>query len=245
MRDFEHSTLWRVSAFERERLRTGHSYFTGLDGPTLLPTTLMADLQRLQQDPTNDDVLEVVAACLRHREPALLVLQLDQLVWPLTVFPAERLVHAPRDLAASDAASLARLQLLSAEPPGLRPPHHWDAERVGLREHYRPLDPLLWRLALDGPRRSVLGEIGGRAAYRLAGGTDMGSLPLQGVLGAALKRLKGETASLAEIAQWPGCSAERACRLVNALYLTQHLLVTRAHPAARHPPGRLRGLFKR
>ena len=87
MRDFEESTLWHVSEFERVRLKTGNSAFARLDGPTVLPTTLLADLGRLDADGASDDVLEVMAACMRHREPALLCLQYDGLVWPVTLFP--------------------------------------------------------------------------------------------------------------------------------------------------------------
>ena len=67
MPDFEHSTLWRISSFDEMRERDG-------EAPTLLPTTLLSDLNQLQRDPSNDDVLEVIAACLRHRESALLYL---------------------------------------------------------------------------------------------------------------------------------------------------------------------------
>ena len=50
MPDFEHSTLWRISSFDEMRERDGES-------PTLLPTTLLSDLNQLQRDPSNDDVL--------------------------------------------------------------------------------------------------------------------------------------------------------------------------------------------
>ena len=50
MRDFEDSTLWRISAFERIRQQTGSSGFMRLTGPTLLPTTLLADLRRLDAE---------------------------------------------------------------------------------------------------------------------------------------------------------------------------------------------------
>ncbi|MFL6664786.1 MAG: hypothetical protein ACJ8G7_21640, partial [Rhizobacter sp.] len=98
MRDFEDSTLWRVSEFERLRQQTGSSGFVRLNGPTVLPTTLLADLRRLDADPASGDMLEVIAACVRHREPALLCLQHDELVWPVTVFPTEQLYHSPRDI---------------------------------------------------------------------------------------------------------------------------------------------------
>jgi hypothetical protein len=244
MRDFEDSTLWRVSAFERVREHTGTSGFARLGGPTLLPTTLLADLRRLHRDPQSDDVLEVVAACMRHREAALLCLQLDQLVWPVTLFPQPLLFHSPRDLAEASDAGFAALTLLTAEPPGVRPPGHWMHERVAHAEHYRPLPPLLWELAMRGPRRTLLAEIGGRAAYRLMP-SRLGAarLPASGALGPAMQRLQRASVSLRDMAGWPGMDVERASRLLNALYLTGSLLITRSHPAAREQPGLLRSLF--
>jgi hypothetical protein len=47
------------------------------------------------------------------------------------------------------------------------------------------------------------------------------------------------------VAGWPGMTVERASRLLNALYLTGGLMITRSHPAARDEPGLLRGLFRR
>ena len=41
MRDFEDSTLWRISAYERMRLERGSSVFAQLGEPTMLPTTLL------------------------------------------------------------------------------------------------------------------------------------------------------------------------------------------------------------
>jgi hypothetical protein len=241
VRDFEDSTLWRVSAFEREQLATGQSGFARLGNQTVLPTTLLTDLNRLQADPATDDVLEAMAAFQRHREPALLYLQHDQLVWPVTLFPQHRLYHSPRNLAVESTQSgLANLKLLGAEPPGVRPPGHWMHERVGHAEHYRPLMPLLWTVALQGPRSALLAEIGGRAAYRLMPAADADRPPAYGALGPAVQRLQREPVSLRVMAQWPGLSVERASRLLNALYLTGCLMVVRSHPAARDEPGRVR-----
>jgi hypothetical protein len=69
------TTLWRISAFQRAREAAQTNPFGTDDRPTLLPTTLLADLDQLQFDPVNGDVLEVIAACLRHREAALLYLK--------------------------------------------------------------------------------------------------------------------------------------------------------------------------
>jgi hypothetical protein len=142
--------------------------------------------------------------------------------------------------------ALARLKLLSCDAPGMRPPGHWMHERVGRMEHYHPLKPLLWNLALHGPRSELLSEIAGRAAYRVTLSRE-DRLLAPGALGPAADRLRRESATLRDIARWPGMSAERAARLLNALYLSSALMVMRSHPAARAEGGlldRLRGLGK-
>lgn len=241
MRDFEASTLWRVSEFERVRQRTGGSGFARLEGATVLPTTLLADLRRLDAAGTSDEALEVVAACVRHHESALLLMRYDGLVWPVTLFPSQKLYHSPRDMAQAPPASLAQLSVLETEPPGVRPPGHWMHERVAQTEHYRPLLPLLWALAVHGPRTSVLAEIAGTAAYRALKNPEADGVVLGGALRSAAQRLRRETVALRDIAAWPGMSVERASRLLNGLYLSASLLATRAHPAARPPPA---GLFR-
>jgi hypothetical protein len=240
MKDFEESTLWRVSEFEREQLRTGGSAFNRLDQATVLPSTLLADLRRLDAGGASNDPLEVFAACIRHREAALLCLQCAGLVWPLTLFPLQMLHHSPRDMTQMLPAALARATLLSTEPPGVRPPGHWMHERIADAAQYRPLQPLLWSLAIDGPRGSLLAEIEGPMGYRAIKNVEDEGLPLGGALRSAAQRLRRETVSLREMASWPGMSTERASRLLNALYLSSALLVSRSHPAAR---GGLRALL--
>jgi hypothetical protein len=229
MRDFEDSTLWRISAFERIRQQTGSSGFMRLAGPTLLPTTLLADLRRLDSDPESSDVLEVIAACLRHREAALLCLEHEALVWPVTLFPNEGVYHSPRDMRQASGAGLAELRLLTTEPPGVRPPGHWMHERIAQAEHYRPLSPLVWWLALNGPRKTLLADIAGTAMYRVVNGSDGERPSAPGALGSALDKLKKSSESLADIARWPGMSTERASRMLNGLYLAGNLMTTRAH----------------
>ena len=243
MRDFEESTLWRVSGFERVRMQTGTSGFTRLDGPTVLPTTLLSDLDRLEATGAADDVLEVVAACMRHRDAALLCLRYEGLVWPVTLFPLQMLYHSPRDMAQASPAALARMTVLSTEPPGVRPPGHWMHERIARVEHYRPLEPLLWSLALDGPRADLLGEVAGTAAYRALKSPAEEGIALTGALRSAAHRLRRETVPLRTISTWPGMSVERASRLLNGLYLASALLATRAHPAARAAPRGLREML--
>jgi hypothetical protein len=242
MRDFEDSTLWRISAFERIRQQTGTSGYMRLGGPTVLPSTLMSELGRLERSGEGDDVLEVMAACLRQREAALLYLQHEELVWPITLFPLPMVFHSPRDL--SQSVELADLKLLNIEPPGVRPPGHWLTERIGHAEHYRPLLPLMWAVALRGPRRTLLHEIGGTAAYRVIRRLP-DELVAPGALGPAVDRLREQSVPLREIATWPGMNVERACRLLNALYVASCLLATRSHPAARAEPGLAQRLFGR
>jgi hypothetical protein len=243
VRDFEDSTLWRVSEFERVRQETGTSGYTPLTAASVLPTTLLADLHGLEYAAGGGDVLEVIAACLRHREAALLYLQHEELVWPVTLFPLQMLYHSPRDMVQASPANLADLSLIGVEPPGVRPPGHWMFERVAQAEHYRPLAPLLWAMALGGPRAMLLAEIGGTAAYRALKNLASEGLVAPGALGSAAERLRRESVSLREMTTWPGISLERASRLLNALYLASALLVTRTHPAARAEPGFVRGLF--
>jgi len=246
MRDFLDSTLWRISAYERMRLERGSSAFAQLGENTLLPTTLLADLRHLDSRREGNDVLEVLAACMRHRHSALVCLQYEDLVWPVTVFPTELIYHSPRDMALAAPEALARLKVLSCDAPGMRPPGHWMHERVGRMEHYHPLKPLLWNLALLGPRSELLSEIAGHAAYRVTLSRE-DRLLAPGALGPAADRLRRESATLRDIARWPGMSPERAARLLNALYLSSALMVMRSHPAARAEGGlldRLRGLGK-
>lgn len=236
MADFETSTLWRISAFTRAQDVPSNALGGGTR-PTLLPTTLLADLRRVQSDPATNDILEVVAACLRHREAALLNFELGPWVWPVTVFPMQDLYHSPRAVAEVAAhMTLGRLRLISSERPLVRPPGDVMHERVTAFERYHPLSELVWALALEGPRQVLLSEIAGRAAYRVAHGRS-GALPeAPGALAPAVARLRQASASLRDIVRWPGMSLTRACRLLNALYLCGGLIVTRSHPAARDEP---------
>jgi hypothetical protein len=241
MRDFDDSTLWRISAYERFRAEAGHSGFARLDGPSVLPTTLHAELSALGQHRLAHDALEVIAACIRQRESALLLLRNAGLVWPLTLFPRVNLYHLPRAVIESLSQGSRDLEVLEVEPPGLRPPGHVMHERVADAPGYRPLPPLLWALALHAPGGHLLRELTGRAAYRLAAdfvnpGSDAGAI------GPALQRLRREIASLADMAAWPGMDAERAARLLNAVYLQGGLIILRSHRQARETDAPARGL---
>jgi hypothetical protein len=178
---------------------------------------------------------------MRHRQSALLIMQHEGLVWPVTIFPAQMMYHSPIALHDSGrgVTGLADLRVLEAEPAGVRTPGPWllgpsiDPVQAS---HYRELQPLLWRLALDGPRSTLLSEIAGTAAYRAIRSPVDEGLSTPGALGSACEHLRRETVSLRTIGHWPAMNVERASRLLNALYLASALLVSRTHPAARSAP---------
>ncbi len=246
MKAFDSSSLWKISEFQRARSEGKLDLAPGGDRLTLLPTTLLADLRRLQSEGADGDILEVIAACIRNQEPALLYLEQGAFVWPVTLFPREALYHSPRDaLALAAHTALSGLRLLLAEPPGVRPPGHRMHERVASADKYRPLADLLWAVAMNGPRSALLAEISGRVAYRLVS-SHARELPRStGAISSTVRRLERESAALGDIARWPGMSVERASRLLNALYLCGALMVTRSHPAARHAPASWRTWFTR
>jgi hypothetical protein len=242
MTESNQPNLWRVSEFEQARQRVGNSVFAETDNPTVLSTTLMADLYRLSASSNSSDLLEVMAACLRHREPAMLCVKYRSFVWPLTLFPATMQYHSPQDITLDTPSSLVNASLLTTEAAGVKPPGHWMHERVAHTDHYRPLQPLLWAFAIHGPRTTLLSEISGTAAYRALRSPADDGLSLSGAMGSAAEHMRRETASLRTISTWPGMTMERASRLINGLYLVSALLSTRAHPAAAHDAEQPRGL---
>lgn len=228
------STLWQFSAFDRLHEQAVRN----VDRPTVISSTLMAEIAALERRQDENDALEMLAACVRLQEPALVYLRFAELVWPVTVFPAQMIYHAPQPLTEAPQLSLAQVTCLSLEPPVVRPPGHAMSDRVAADDSYFSLAPALWRLALFGPRARLLNEIGGTAAYRVLRNPKVDDLPLPGALGPAAERLRREAASMKEIASMPGMSLERAARLLNALYLGSNLMVSRTAAAARAEPRR-------
>ena len=153
-------------------------------------------------------------------------------VLPLTVFPHERLVHCPMPLDELVERHLSLLHVMHLEPALLRPPGDPVRELVGERRLHHPLAPLLWTLALQGPRAELLHEIAGPAVYRVAPSFETSRLPMTSGLDAATARLRRNATSISQIAAWPGFDRERAVRLLNALYLQAGLIVSRSHPDA-------------
>jgi hypothetical protein len=197
-----------------------------------LSPSLQADLFRFEQSGGSSETLETVAACIRHSSRVTIYLQCGDRVVPLTVFPHEQLVHCPMDMTELVELHLAKLRVMHLEPATLRPPGDQDREFIGESRLYHPIAPLLWALALRGPRRELLPEIAGPAVYRAPPGLDVAALQIGGVLRAAIERLQRQATSLSEIATWPAFDRERAARLLNALYLQSGLIVSRSHPDA-------------
>lgn len=197
-----------------------------------LSPSLMQDLQRFERERGRHELLEVIAASLRHGCPLLVHLDLDGHVLPLTVFAVERLAHCPLTPEQLQSARLSTLSVLQVEPAVLRPPGGTDLRRAADPAQVGPLDALTWALALRGARDTLLPELTGSAAYRATPAGDLVAPDLPAALAAAIVRLRREATNLREMAEWPGFDRERACRLLNGLYLQSALIVSRAHPAA-------------
>ncbi len=226
--------LMRVSGFQRYLDEMARNAPEGAPSTRLssLSPSLTQDLMRFEQGGRAADLLEVLAAGVRHARSLTVHLQCLDKVVPLTVFPRERLAHCPVDLRTLVEERRATLVVLQVEPAVLRPPGDPEATLIGEPHLYRPLSPLLWAMAVHGARSALLPEVTGTAVYRVSPSFDLTVLRSDGPLHAAVQQLRREVASQREIASWPGMNRERATRLLNALYLQAGLIVSRSHPAA-------------
>ncbi|KPF99278.1 hypothetical protein IP87_06375, partial [beta proteobacterium AAP121] len=122
-----------------------------------LNPSLLQDLQRfaLSHRPGDGlDLLEVLAASLRHNSALLLHLQDDERVLQLQVLPASRQLRCELDTAPWLALGLLTLRVLRVGPLEM------GSAFVPLGTAY-DLGPMLWHLALHGARGELLPEIGG------------------------------------------------------------------------------------
>jgi hypothetical protein len=234
---FGEPELMRVSAFHRylEELDAEAAADGGAPSSRMssLSPSVQADLMRFEQaGGGGSEVLEVVAACVRHAKCLTIQLQCGERVLPLTVFPQEQLVHCPMELTELVEKHLPELRVMHIETAVLRPPGDTEPGLVASEREHHALAPLLWELAMRGQRTTLLPEIGGPAIYRLSPGLDVDLLPAKGALLAAVLRLRREPTNLRDMARWPGLNRERASRLLNALYLQAGLIVSRSHPDA-------------
>ena len=227
----DHSeALMRVSAFERQhgKRQVHGDADAGATQLSALNPSLLQDLLRFEQrhrPGVGLDLLEVLAAALRHNRALLLHLQMDYRVIPVTVLPASRQVHSPLGPTQWSALRLSDLRVLRVEPA--RGPLA-DTPTIAPQD----LGPLLWEMALRGARADLLPEIAGIASYRVSPGAALPTLDMGGTMAAAVSQLRVQTTPLHEIARWEGFDRDRAMRLLNALYLQSALIVSRSHPGA-------------
>lgn len=199
-----------------------------------LDSSVMQDLLRFDRiggPGPGLEVLEVMAAALRHGRSLGMVLEHDARQLLLTVFPRQKLAHCSLTLDGWKRIPLARLHVERVEPARREPP----ASETKLTSHHFALEPMLWDLALNGSRSDLLPEIEGSVGYRISPAADLSALrqsDMGATLAAAVSRLRRETSTLVDIESWPGFSRERAQRLLNGLYLNAALMVSRTHPSA-------------
>lgn len=226
--------LMRVSEFRRyladlDRL---HGTDAANSRLTSLSPSLMQDLQRFEQRGQHSELIEVLAAGVRHGQPLAIHLQWGEQVLTLTVFPAKKLAHCAVPMPEVLAGRVDTLQVLQVERATLRSPGDPERELIGDPALYHPLAPVLWAMALRGSREALLPEIAGQAAYRVAPGVSFDGLDLPAAMARCIARLRRQTCNLREICDWPGIDRGRAQRLLNAIYLQAGLIVSRTHPAA-------------
>lgn len=226
--------LMRASGFTRYLDEIARDAPEGAPSTRLssLSPSLTQDLMRFEQGGREPDLLEVLAACVRHARSVTVHLRCGERVLPLSIFPRERIAHCALDLEALTELQREPLPVLQIEPAVLRAPGDAPSALVGEAHLYQPLAPLLWAVALHGTRSELLPELTGAAVYRLAPTFDRAALGVHGPLAAAIEMLRHDVASQRDIAGWPDMNRERASRLLNALYLQAGLIVSRSHPAA-------------
>lgn len=228
---FGEPELMRASAFQRYLDELAGTGAAAPVGPASLSPSLLADLQRFEHSPNGTEVVEVLAACLRHAQSVVVHCQTEGYVVPITVFPRQRLYHCPAEPEVYLMQRLAYLKVLRIEPAVLRPPGDPESALVAPAEHYHPIAPLLWAMAIDGARHELLPEIAGTACYRTAPGLDLQALPLNKLQRAVIRHMRLQPVSLRELAELLG-SCDGAVRLLNALYLQSGLIISRALPAS-------------
>jgi len=206
----------------------------GYTALTSLSPSLMQDLLRFDslQGQQQRELLEVLAACIRHTQPLAIDLVIGRRPLVISVFPLERLVHCPMAFDEFLATDLTTVEVLQVQPARLRPGKAGQQGTGEERQHFHSLGRLLWAVALRGAREDLLPELAGQAAYRVAPGISLSGLEIPGAMQLCITRLRRQTSNLREIADWHQIGRERAMRLLNALYLQSGLIVSRTHPAA-------------
>ena len=201
-------------------------------GMSSLSPSLLQDLQRFDPSSPQRELLEVLAACLRHTQA--LAVALDGPLGPLTLnlFPLDSMMHCAQSIQELMDSDLSLQQVVGVRPANLQPPVNALLKPLDGQRGYVPLRPLLWVTALYGARDKLLPELAGQAAYRVAPSLNLAGLDVPGAMQRCIMQLRRQTSNLGEIARWQDIGTGRAMRLLNALYLQAGLIVSRSHPAA-------------
>lgn len=199
-------------------------------GPTTVHSTLSpslrADLLRFVDDDAEIELLPALAASVRHAKSVLLGLDLQGLRINASIHPRQQVFRAPLDLVALSPGECRALKLVQVEPQAGAA-----ADERARDASAGPLRPLLWRLAMHGPRADLLPEVQGAVRYRLAFGAALKGLDIAPEFGPVLARLKTVPLGLDELVAGSGLAREALQRLLNALYLQSGLMVVRAFGA--------------
>ena len=197
-----------------------------------LSPSLLQDLQRFDPRSQQRELLEVLAACLRHTQALAVALDGPRGHLTLSLFPLDSMMHCALSIDELLDSDLALQQVMGVRPASLQPPANALLKRLEGQRGYVPLRPLLWLTALYGARESLLPELSGQAAYRVAPSLNLAGLDVPGAVSRCIVQLRRQTCNLGEIARWHDIGIARATRLLNALYLQSGLIVSRTHPAA-------------
>ncbi len=225
--------LMRASEFRRylDELEQGADEAANGRLSSLSPS-LMQDLLRFERDGQQSELLEVLAAGMRHTQALAVHLQDTDRVITLTIFPMDRLAYCPLPMEEFLNGDVHQLAVMQVEPATLKAPGRGDRRLVGEPHLYAPLGPVLWLMALRGARDELLPELAGQAAYRIGPGMNLQGLPVPRQMLEAIARLRRQTTNLRDISECPGMDRSSATRLINALYLQAGLIISRTHPAA-------------
>jgi hypothetical protein len=219
----------------REEPSSEHDAGVGATQLVSLNDSLLQDLQRFEpsahegQASPGLDLLEVLAAAVRHARPLRVNLRHGFQVIEIKVFPVPRLVHTGLPQEQFFALPLHDLRVLQVQPERQEP--------SAVQGRPAPLALLMWELALRGARHTLLPEIAGSVAYRISSGAELNELALTGTMAKAVTQLKRQASTLHGIAAWPGFDHDRAVRMLNGLYLQAALIVSRSTPAATYRDG--------